>query len=236
MTPSHVRECLASLRDELYELALDLVRTPSVTGDEDAAQETLAARFRDWGLDVDLWPVEPSLTAHRAYCDDGLPVERQNLVARWGEPRETAALILNGHIDVVPPGERERWDADPFDARIHQDVLHGRGSCDMKGGLAACCIAVRAAMKLGITPKRPILIQSVIGEETGGLGTLAAIERGYRADGAVIAEPTNLHMCPVQAGALSFKLHVRGKAARNCLPLWVDQGDGGCCREHEGLT
>ncbi len=96
MTPSHVRECLASLRDELYELALDLVRTPSVTGDEDAAQETLAARFRDWGLDVDLWTVETSLTAHRAYCDDGLPVERQNLVARWGEPRETAALILNG--------------------------------------------------------------------------------------------------------------------------------------------
>ena len=70
MTPSHVRECLASLRDELYELALDLVRTPSVTGDEDAAQETLAARFRDWGLDVDLWTVEASLTAHRAYCDE----------------------------------------------------------------------------------------------------------------------------------------------------------------------
>ncbi len=220
MTPSHVRECLASLRDELYELALDLVRTPSVTGDEDAAQETLAARFRDWGLDVDLWTVEPSLKAHRAYCDDGLPVERQNLVARWGEPRETAALILNGHIDVVPPGERERWDTNPFDARIHQGRLHGRGSCDMKGGLAACCIAVRAAMKLGITPKRPILIQSVIGEETGGLGTLAAIERGYRADGAVIAEPTSLHMCPVQAGALSFKLHVPGKAAHGAMRRW----------------
>ena len=112
MNPNSVKKAIGSLRDELYQLA----------------------------------------------------VERKNLVARWGPSDETAALILNGHIDVVPPGEREQWDAGPFDARIHQDALHGRGSCDMKGGLAACCIAVRAAMKLGIEPKRSILVQSVAGE------------------------------------------------------------------------
>lgn len=220
MNPNHVKETVDSLRDELYQLALDLVRIPSVTGDEDTAQDMLAGRLREWDLDVDLWTIESGITSHRAYCDDGLPVERKNLVARWGPREETAALILNGHIDVVPPGEREQWDADPFDARIHQDALHGRGSCDMKGGLAACCIAVRAAMKLGIEPKRSILVQSVTGEETGGLGTLAAIERGYRADAAVIAEPTSLEMCPVQAGALSFRLRVRGKAAHGAMRTW----------------
>lgn len=220
MNPKHIQDTIQSLRDDLYDLALDLVRTPSVTGNENAAQDLLASRLRAWGLDVDLWTVGPEITSHRAYCDDGLPVERKNVVARWGPRDDVAALILNGHIDVVPTGERALWDADPFDARIHRDRLHGRGSCDMKGGLAACCIAVRAAMKLGIEPKRSILIESVIGEETGGLGTLAAIERGYRADAAVIAEPTSLEMCPVQAGALSFRLHVPGKAAHGAMRTW----------------
>ena len=220
MKPTDVKEAIGSLRDELYQLALALVRTPSVTGNEDTAQDMLAGQLRDWGLDVDLWTIESGIRSHRAYCDDGLPVERKNLVARWGPVDDTAALILNGHIDVVPPGGREQWDADPFDARIHQDALHGRGSCDMKSGLAACCIAMRAAMKLGIEPKRSILVQSVIGEETGGLGTLAAIERGYRADAAVIAEPTSLEMCPVQAGALSFRLQVPGKAAHGAMRTW----------------
>lgn len=220
MNPTDVKAAVGSLRDELYELALALVRTPSVTGDENAAQGLLASRLGEWGLDVDAWTVDASIQSHRAFCDDGLPVERKNLVARWGPNEERAALILNGHIDVVPPGERELWDADPFDARIHGDALHGRGSCDMKGGLAACCIAIRTAMKLGIEPDRPILLQSVIGEETGGLGTLAAIERGYRADAAVIAEPTSLEMCPVQAGALSFRLHVPGKAAHGAMRTW----------------
>lgn len=220
MKPVHVRDAVRSLRDELVELALELVRTPSVTGDEDAAQATLASRLTDWGLEIDAWTIDSSITSHRAYCDDGLPVERKNLVARWGPNDDVAALILNGHIDVVPPGEREQWDADPFDARIERDALHGRGACDMKGGLAASCIAVRAAMQLGIDPARSILIQSVVGEETGGLGTLAAIERGYRADAAVIAEPTSLEMCPVQAGALSFRLRVPGKAAHGAMRTW----------------
>jgi acetylornithine deacetylase len=72
-------------------------------------------------------------------------------------------------------------------------------------------------MKLGLSPKRPIQLQSVVGEESGGLGTLAAITRGYRADAAVIAEPTRLALCPVQAGALSFRLHVRGRSAHGAM-------------------
>ena len=86
-------------------------------------------------------------TAPTATTD--FPVERKNLVARWGPSDETAALILNGYIDVVPPGEREQWDADPFDACIHQDALHRRRSrherwsrrvlhlCDKAGYLAS---------------------------------------------------------------------------------------------------
>ena len=75
MQPSHIRDTVRALRDELYELALDLVRVPSVTGEENAAQDALASRLRDWGLEVDLWTVGAELTSHRAYCDDGLPVD-----------------------------------------------------------------------------------------------------------------------------------------------------------------
>ncbi|MFQ5792319.1 MAG: ArgE/DapE family deacylase, partial [Acidobacteriota bacterium] len=199
-------------------MAQALVRFPSVTGSESEAQHFLAHRWKDWGLEVDLWaPERKEVERHPAFCDDGLPVERPNVVARWGEGREPAALILNGHIDVVPPGDPSRWNDDPFSGRIDDGVLFGRGACDMKGGLAAATMAVRAAQKLGVIPRRPILLQSVVGEETGGLGTLAAIERGYRADAAVIAEPTRLAVCPVQSGALSFRLHVTGKSAHGAL-------------------
>jgi acetylornithine deacetylase len=215
---SAVRQAVHSLRSELFELASDLVKQRSVTGQEDEAQRALAARLRHFGLDCDLWTIDPAIRSHQAFCDDGEPVERLNLLARWGEPsEEPAALLLNGHIDVVPEGERERWSSDPYSGEIREDTLFGRGSCDMKGGLAAAAIAVRAAMKLGIEPRRPVLLLSVVGEETGGLGSLAAIARGLRADAVVITEPTSLELCPVQAGALSFRLHVRGKSAHGAM-------------------
>jgi acetylornithine deacetylase len=220
MSRGSVRETVLSLRDELVELASDLVKRKTVTGEEDEAQRALAERLRDWGLEVDLWRIDSGLRSHPAFCDDGQPVERLNLVARWGESSKgPAALLLNGHIDVVPEGERDRWSSDPYSGEIRDGTLYGRGSCDMKGGLAAAAIAIRAAMKLGVEPRRPILLESVVGEETGGLGTLAAITRGYRADAAVITEPTSLELCPVQAGALSFRLHLRGKSAHGAKRL-----------------
>lgn len=220
MRASRVDECVRSLRDELLDLAVELVRRPSETGDEVRAQEVLQERWEDWGLSVDRFvPDGEAVRRHPAYCDDGLPLERANLVARWGEgPRERpAALVLNGHIDVVPVGDRDDWTVDPFAGVVRDGILYGRGACDMKGGLAAASVAVRAAQKLGVTPRRPVLLQSVVGEETGGLGTLAAILRGYRGDGAVLCEPTGLMMYPVHSGALSFRLRIQGRAAHGAM-------------------
>jgi acetylornithine deacetylase len=220
MNVSRIKAFVDSLRSDLFGLAQQLVRIPSVTGEETEAQQFLADRWRQWGLHVDLWiPERDEVAGHPAFCDDGLPIERANVVAQWGEgdPRH-GALILNGHMDVVPVGEGARWKHDPFGGHIHEGVLYGRGSCDMKGALAAASIAVRAAQELGAAPRRPVLLQSVIGEETGGLGTLAAILRGYRADAAVIMEPTSLEMCPVAAGALSFRLRIPGIATHGATP------------------
>jgi len=220
MKPAHVIEAVDARRADLFDLARELVRRPSVTGDETEAQQFIAACWHGIGLTVDSWtPRRTDLEAHPAYCDDGLPVDRPVVVAQWGEgaPAQPAALILNGHIDVVPTGDPDRWRIDPFEGHIDQGLLHGRGACDMKGGLAALTIAVDAVIGLGVEPIRPILLQSVTGEETGGLGTLATILRGYRADAAVIAEPTLLAMCPVHSGALTFRVHVHGLATHGAM-------------------
>ena len=82
----------------------------------------------------------------------------------------------------------------------------------MKGGLGAAIFAVRALRNAGITLARDLCIQSVVGEETGGLGTLTTIAEGHRADGVVILEPTSLQICPVQSGALTFRLEVKGRS------------------------
>jgi acetylornithine deacetylase len=87
----------------------------------------------------------------------------------------------------------------------------------MKGGLAAGLFAAKALRDAGVRLRGSLILQSVIGEEDGGVGTLAAIQRGYRADGAVIMEPTGLDVCPAQAGALTFRITVRGRAAHGCV-------------------
>ena len=95
--------------------------------------------------------------------------------------------------------------------------LHGRGSCDMKSGLAAGIFALVVLDDLAWRPRGDIIVESVTGEESGGCGTLAAIVDGIRADGAVILEPTGLALCPVQSGALTFRIIVPGKAAHGAM-------------------
>jgi acetylornithine deacetylase len=89
----------------------------------------------------------------------------------------------------------------------------------MKAGLAAAIVAVGAARRVGFSPRGDVLVQSVVGEETGGLGTLAAIVHGHVADAALILEPTRLEACTVQSGALTFRLTVRGRASHGATKL-----------------
>ncbi len=131
--------------------------------------------------------------------------------ALQGEGR--GALALNGHIDVVPEGEPSKWRHPPYGGEIVGDRLYGRGSCDMKGGLAAAVIAVKALAESGVRLKRDVTVESVIGEESGGVGTLATILRGYRPSAAIIAEPTSLKLLTAQSGCLMFRIRVTGKAA-----------------------
>lgn len=215
-----VHEGVGLVRGEATDLLRQLVATPSVTGDEAAAQAVVAQALADLGLDVDDWcPTREELVDHPSFSDDGLDLGARPVVVGTlpGSEDGAPSLALNGHIDVVPVGRLDGWPVTPWNDRLDGSVLRGRGTCDMKGGLVAGIAAVSALLRQGLQPPGRVAVQSVIGEETGGVGTLAAVLRGHTADAAVVLEPTSLERCPVGAGAASFRLHVEGRAAHGAL-------------------
>ena len=214
-----VDEAVDALRPELIEFAQSLVRIPSVSGSEQAAQRAIAAKYESLGLDTEIFPsLREEIESHPAFSDDAIPfVDRLNVVARWRGTGGGQSLILNGHMDVVPPGDLAKWTRDPWGGDVEGDRLYGRGACDMKSGLASAVFAVQAVKSIGVELRGDVMLQSVIGEESGGVGTLATIVRGYRADACVIMEPMDLRIAPVQTGALTFRLIVNGRAAHACM-------------------
>jgi len=195
----------------------DLVRTPSISGShaENAIQSRLAADMEAAGLEVDHWPI-PLAETLAAPGFPGSEVERSaawGLVGRLPGSGGGASLMLNAHVDVVPPGDLAAWTTlDPFSGRVEGDMVYGRGACDMKGGLVAALCAVRALARTRVPLRGDVLIACVQGEEDGGLGTFATLARGWRADACVIPEPTGLDLVPANGGALTFRLRVRGQA------------------------
>jgi acetylornithine deacetylase len=203
--------------DGLVAFAGELISIPSLGGEETPAQERMAAQMRSLGLDVDVWDIDfAALARHPAYT---VEIEREHgvgVVATMGGG-DGRSLILNGHIDVVSAGDSARWTVPPWRGTVRAGRLYGRGSADMKGALACALYAARAIADAGATLAGQLIIESVIGEEDGGCGTLACIERGYRADGAIVLEPTELMVAPAQAGALNFRIRVPGVAAHGCF-------------------
>src|SRR5947208_6987108 len=200
--------------DACVKLAQDLVRVPSVTGNERAVQDLVALSLEEAGLGVDRFEADVSrLKAHPRF--PGMEVERTEAVLVAGLLGQTGerSLILNGHVDVLPVRGRQAWHASPWSAHIQGGRLYGRGACDMKAGLAVGISAAAALKKSGLALRGRLIVQSVVGEEDGGIGTFAMADRGYRADAAFVLEPTRLRLIPAQAGALSFRLRIRGRSA-----------------------
>lgn len=195
----------------------ELVRVPSLGGADAECdiQAMLATGLGVAGLEVDHWPIP--LEALLAEPDfPGVEVDRSEawgLVGRLPGSGDGPSLLLNAHVDVVPPGDLASWSfPDPFSGQIVDGELYGRGACDMKAGLVAAVTAVAAVRRAGAPLRGDLLVACVPGEEDGGLGTYAMLHRGWRADACVIPEPTGLHLVPANAGALTFRLRVPGFA------------------------
>jgi len=214
-----IRPAVERRREELIAFASRAVQAASLPGQERAVQELIAERLGELGLDVTVLPVRfDRLRGHPAFGDDGFsPDARIDVIGQWRGSGGGRSLILNGHVDVVAPGDETLWTDSPWSGALRDGRLYGRGSCDMKSGLVSGIFALAVLRDLGWSPAGDIVVESVIGEESGGAGTLAAIVEGIRADGAIILEPTSLDLCPVQSGALTFRLAVPGRAAHGAL-------------------
>jgi acetylornithine deacetylase len=192
----------------------DFVRIPSVRFAEGPAQDFIADALRARGYEVDDWaldladleplpgfgPIEGDFSRARSVVGTHRPVQSSG-----------RSLILQGHLDVVPEGPHAMWSHPPYEPVVRDGWMHGRGAGDMKAGTVAALFALDAIRAAGYEPAARVHFQSVIEEESTGLGALSTLQRGYRADLAVIPEPTDLSINRAQIGVLWFKLRVRGK-------------------------
>ncbi|MCY4397820.1 MAG: ArgE/DapE family deacylase [Gemmatimonadetes bacterium] len=238
-TPAEAEALAAVDESWLLDVLAGLVAIPSWQGRERAAQEYVAAVMDGLGMELDVWEIdEAELRRHPDYATEIVRKDPLGVVGRvdWmarrssghdGSERsdpdvEKAAgrgptLVLNGHVDVVPPGDEARWTTPPFEMDVRGGRAYGRGVLDMKGPLVAGLAGVKAVLDCGAALHGSLLFQSVVGEEDGGLGALGAVMRGHTGDGAVVLEPTRLAVATAQAGALNFRLTVPGSAAHGAL-------------------
>jgi acetylornithine deacetylase/succinyl-diaminopimelate desuccinylase family protein len=220
------------LADELTGAVSSAIRIPSVTptypgveysehvGKEGAVSRLVGDLLGAAGCDVDLFAVKEG---------------RENCVGVLRGAGDGRSLILNGHVDVVPGGPAADWgDGDPYSGRIADGHVWGRGACDMKGGLLASVYAVIALQRAGVRLAGDLIVEAVVGEEAmeHQFGTSACVERGYRADAAIVAEPSappvRLGVVPVTPGVLRFVVTIIGKRTHPAMRgSTIHPGGGG---------
>lgn len=153
----------------------------------------MATSMSDLGLEAELTPV---------------PGGRVNAVGRWRGTGGGKSLLFNGHIDTNPV--TEGWTVDPWGGKIDDRFIYGIGCSNMKAGDAAYFCAVKTLMDAGVTLRGDVILTYVVGELQGGVGTLALMEQGLRADCFINSEPTDLQAMTMHAAALSFVIELVG--------------------------
>src|SRR3954469_11582654 len=191
--------------EEQLEYTKTLVRFESVQGAEHAIQDYVFRSYKDYGLAVDRFGMDRSrIEDHPGgskYSRDhsGAPI----IVGIHHPQHESGrSLILQAHVDVVPPGPATMWSRPPFEPRIEGGWMFGRGAADMKAGHAANLFALKALRRLGLQPAATVYLQSVVEEESTGNGALMTHLRGYRADAALISEPEDEKLVRANTGVL----------------------------------
>jgi acetylornithine deacetylase len=197
---------------------------PSNRGQEGPCQDMFAGLLRERGYEVDDWVIDQDeLKSLPGYGPVETDFSRARTVVGTYRPgKETGrSLILQGHCDVVPAGPRDMWQTPPYQPVVKDGWLYGRGAGDMKSGTIAALYALDALKAAGLALMGRIHLQSVIEEESTGLGALSTLHRGYRADACLIPEPTDGRLYRAQVGVVWFRLKVRG------LPVHVARAGTG---------
>jgi acetylornithine deacetylase len=210
-----ILEKIEERRGQSVAFLQQMIAIPSVTGDEAEIQKHLADYLARLGLAVDLWETDwQALKKHPAYR----PVERgyagrPNIVATLKGTGGGRSLLFNGHTDVIPVGGGEGWTDDPWSASISNGRIYGRGSADMKSGVASHIMAVECMLAAQARPQGDVLINIVVDEEVSGHGTLDTVIRGYKADAGISGETSGLAVQPACIGRIWFEIEIHGKPA-----------------------
>jgi succinyl-diaminopimelate desuccinylase len=209
---STLRAALAHVDEaELVALTRDLVRIPSVVrpGDPAATEAAVAGHVERWlgkaGVDVEIQPVAPG---------------RPNVLGWVGERGRGRTLLLEGHTDVVTEGDPADWRYPPFSGELAEGRIWGRGSADMKGGLAAAMIALAAIKRSGVRLDGCLVLGALVDEEGDMLGVrhLVTTAIGQEIDAAIICEPEQNELCLEQRGVVWARVSLRGRMAHGAMP------------------
>jgi acetylornithine deacetylase len=190
-----------------------LVRFPSTRGAEHAIQDFVFRSYKEHGLALDRFDMDRAAIERHP---GGSKISSQHsdapIVVGIHRPRreEGRSLILQAHVDVVPPGPETLWSHPPFEAAVEGDLMFGRGAADMKAGHAANLFALKALRRIGLQPAATVYLQSVVEEESTGNGALMTHLRGYRADAVLIPEPEDEKLVRANTGVLWFEIHIQG--------------------------
>lgn len=213
---TRIMSAVDTLFDEQTDFLAELTSHSSTRGHEQGAQDLMARALQGRGYDVDRWQIDVADIAHLPGFSPviGNYDDAVNVVGTHRSATGTGrSLILNGHIDVVPEGPAEMWDTPPYAPRIDDGWMYGRGAGDMKAGLASNLYALDALRACGAAPAADVFVQSVVEEECTGNGALACLQRGYRAEAALIPEPFAEALVSAQVGVLWFQVHLKGLPA-----------------------
>lgn len=190
---------------EQNQILQHLVQINSVNGNEEAVATYVQELFVDHGIDSQLIPYAPG---------------RSNLVAEIGDPASDHVLALSGHLDTVATGDPANWTFPPFDAHIENNVLYGRGSADMKSGLAGMVITFINLADAHTALNGRLRFIGTVGEENGAMGSRMLTQQGLAddLDGLVIGEPTGGNLVYAHNGSLNYHVFCQGKGAHSSMP------------------
>ncbi len=212
MPRSPVDRVLGEIHEaEVVDLTARLVRIPSVfrPGEPGANEQEVAAFVEAWlrheGLGVEVQEVAPGRPNVIAWLDGGTP---------------GPTLCLEGHTDVVTEGDPAAWRHGPWSGLVADGQVHGRGSADMKGGLAAAMVAIAAVRRAGVPFAGRLMVAALVDEEDQMLGAkhFAATPLGRAVSAAIICEPEQNELCLEQKGVLWARVIVHGRMAHGAMP------------------
>ena len=214
MDPQQLDDAITERAEAAFSFLERLVALPSTVGREHEAQGVVEQELKRLGFEVERLPIPDGIGTDPLAGVPRLSYDgRFDVIGRSGAG-QGASLLLNGHIDVVPAEQPDRWASPPFEPRRDGDRLYGRGAGDMKGGFAMAALALDALRAAAAdTIAGPLTFVSVIEEECTGNGTLAAARAGVLADAVILPEPTGLELLLAGVGILWLDVVIIGRSA-----------------------